>query len=354
MQVIDAMPPGIGIYSFTGLEDRTPSISLAEDTSAPVIPDALKMAIEAKDDGLIYDLLMGVAEGKATHRSANSVVSHWQELCESFPTMVLIFLSKLELEDTGLIKFQDIGDKLANTGFIVAGSKNYEEPDIHGFWRSFVYPKAGAEKKAKRNAVAPSPSAPKRNTSGFADHEGVIPRAAVTKRVSIPFAVLPKEAGILKPLVESDVPPEAFGTPMIRAILTWKWEQFAGRAFGMECFYHLAQLLFFTSFAIMFTMEQKQECQPGDSPGKNIWMSTRAREQPLVLVRPTTEMHFLASHACACFCRCDSASVVKSSRARDLADPDCSSLLCAHRLASFLRASLSPSPFVTWQRRSSR
>ena len=293
------MPSGIGIYSFTGLEERTPSFSRGDEANAdPVIPDALKMAIEAKDDGLIYDLLMGVAEGKATHRSANSVVTHWKELCESFPTMVLIFLSKLELEETGEIKFQDTSNKLANSDFIVAGSKNYEEPDIHSFWRSFVYPKAEAEKKAKRNAVAPAPSVPSRSTSTGRGDEGVIPRAAVTKRVSIPFAVLPKEAGILKPLVESEVPPEAFGTPVIRAILTWKWEQFAGRAFAMECFYHLAQLLFFTSFAIMFSLEKKQPCLPGAQPDESNYMTTRVKEQPLVLVRTSTEMRCLtASHA---------------------------------------------------------
>ena len=292
------MPLGMGICSFTGLEDRTPIMASFYTINPNGMPDALQIAVEAKNDFLIYDLLMGVAEGRATHRSADSVVNYWKGLCKTFPTMVLVFLSKFQLGEVGRIKFTDTDDVLETKRIIVAGSRNYEEPDIGSFWQSSVYPEEENEKKIKHNQVSPTPSD---TVKGEPDldvlgEEGVMPRVAVAKRVNIPFAALPKEAGMLKPLLESEVPPEAFGTPIIRAILAWKWEQFAGRAFAIDCFYHLAQLVFFTTFAIMFTMETKIPCLPSDGIDQRPWMLKRVKE-PQVLVRPNTQLHFLASRA---------------------------------------------------------
>ena len=292
------MPPGMGICSFTGLEDRTPIMTSFYTINPNGMPDALQIAVEAKNDFLIYDLLMGVAEGRATHRSADSVVTYWKGLCKTFPTMVLVFLSKLQLGEVGRIKFTDTDDVLETKRIIVAGSRNYEEPDIGSFWQSSVYPEEENEKKIKHNQVSPTPSDTVKGEPDFEvlGEEGVMPRVAVAKRVNIPFAALPKELGMLKPLLESEVPPEAFGTPIIRAILAWKWEQFAGRAFAIDCFYHLAQLVFFTTFAIMFTMETKIPCLPTDGIDQRPWMLNRVKE-PQVLVRPNTQLHFLSSHA---------------------------------------------------------
>lgn len=57
-----------------------------------------------------------------------------------------------------------------------------------------------------------------------------------------------------------------FGTPIIRALLKWKWEKFARRAFKLECLYHMLQLVSFTSFAILLAYEKQYACDEYPEP----------------------------------------------------------------------------------------
>jgi hypothetical protein len=237
-RVVNLMPAGSPVYSLVGGKGR----------------DALALAIKYSDDGLVYDLLMSVADGKSTHMSAASVTACWADLCDQFPDLVVVFLSKMQLETvadsfkygdtTGILNTEQSGDRM-----VVNGSADYIPDCVPTFWDVCLRGRL-SPKLAKAAAAGEKP----------------VQKRCNSLRVGLPFASAPGMDGMLKPLVTSEVNTQVFGTPVVRALLKWKWEKFACRAFMLECFFHMLQLVSFTSFAILLSYEKQFPCDSTSTP----------------------------------------------------------------------------------------
>ena len=106
--------------------------------------DAMSIAINNHDQGMLYDLLMAMADGKVTPESWESFLGRqkdsqdgiWGTLCSNFPSLVLVFLTRLsasELDND--VQYIDHKGKLEDDGLYVAGSSVYMPGMVESFWQ---------------------------------------------------------------------------------------------------------------------------------------------------------------------------------------------------------------------------
>lgn len=82
----------------------------------------------------------------------------------------------------------------------------------------------------------------------------------VARRVQLPWILKPGKHGFLKTLVESDCPAAVFGTPVVRAVIQYKWRRFGQRIFSTESFFHVLQITTFTLFALLYSDAEPVSC----------------------------------------------------------------------------------------------
>jgi hypothetical protein len=112
------------------------------------VRNTLDMALSNQDQGILYDLLMAVADTKVTPQSWELLmggreeeegVTCWQRLCAAHPNLVLVFLTRLEPE-----VIDDAVDCVDATGRLigadnrqcVVGSSVYLPQDVEAFWNA--------------------------------------------------------------------------------------------------------------------------------------------------------------------------------------------------------------------------
>ena len=123
--------------------------------------DAMTIAIDNHDQGMLYDLLMAMADGKVTPESWETFLGHqqdsqngiWGRLCSNFPSLVLVFLTKLnapELDND--MQFTDHKGKLEGEGLYVAGSSVYMPGVVESFWKRKTEPAPSMMKQTTAKA----------------------------------------------------------------------------------------------------------------------------------------------------------------------------------------------------------
>ena len=88
-----------------------------------------------------------------------------------------------------------------------------------------------------------------------------MPQTCIARRVDIPWIARAGEHGFLKAIVESDCPAAVYGTPVVRAVLQFKWKAYGMRKFATECIFHFLQLLTFTGFALLYSDMGATSCR---------------------------------------------------------------------------------------------
>ena len=88
-----------------------------------------------------------------------------------------------------------------------------------------------------------------------------MPQTCIARRVEIPWIARAGEHGFLKAIVESDCPAAVYGTPVVRAVLQFKWKAYGMRKFATECIFHCLQLLTFTTFALLYSDMSATSCR---------------------------------------------------------------------------------------------
>lgn len=232
--------------------------------------DAMSLALQRSDQGILYDLLMAMADGKVTPQSWESLLDSgrdsldgsgfWMQLCKEFPSLVLVFLTRLnpELLDDD-VDFADRQGNLATGEMYVAGSSVYLPECLQSFWRK----KTALQMKSWRRQIMEYCKERYRWMTNAGDDEQQVTQKCVSRRVNIPWILRPGERGFLKELVESDCPSAVYGTPVVRAVLQYKWRQFGRRMFAWECFFYVLQLISFTSFALIYSDLEPVPCSKG-------------------------------------------------------------------------------------------
>jgi hypothetical protein len=72
--------------------------------------------------------------------------------------------------------------------------------------------------------------------------------------VKLPFAAAVGRDSLLQTLVESDVPVQAFGTPSIRAVIRYKWQQYAQAKLLLRAACYCVYTAAFTLWAVLLAM----------------------------------------------------------------------------------------------------
>eukprot|EP00873_Tetraselmis_striata_P024632 jgi/Tetstr1/444896/TSEL_032734.t1 len=202
--VLNLMPSQMPVYSlFSG----------SWHNGALRIRNSLDEALSNQDQGILYDLLMAVADGKVTPQSWEMLMgsdeggeerSCWQRLCDMQPNLVLVFLTRLQPEVIGeAVDCVDVTGRLLRDGSkqAVVGSSVYLPQDVEAFWNTKLARMAPPmikqvarfchrmlmETLLRRKLEPPS----------------VVPHKCTASRVRIPWVLRPREKGLLQPLVES-------------------------------------------------------------------------------------------------------------------------------------------------------
>jgi hypothetical protein len=287
--VLNVQPANVPIYSYsTGLWEGRVWKAF----------DALAMAIANDDQSILYDLLMAMADRKVTPESwetfmgckIDSKDGTWVEMCRKFSSLVLVFLTRLSASKLDVdVDYADPKGKLNNDGFLVVGNDVYMPDDAESCWIQ--------NPKSKPSLLSKSRKWVRELWTRHAGEEGVrrvpeedrkrpVTQKCIASRIDIPWIARAGKHGFLKALVESECPAVVYGTPIVRAVLQYKWEKFGKREFATECLFHFLQLVTFTTFALLYSDVEPTSCR--DSPPGPFYqelvsggIQNQVRDQPL-------------------------------------------------------------------------
>ncbi|KAG2499706.1 hypothetical protein HYH03_002641 [Edaphochlamys debaryana] len=182
--------------------------------------NAIKIALDVGAADCVQHLLDAVLAQKVTPGSYHAITSAIPAVANQYPTMCQSFLTGLPLRPLGEM---EVPAHVAARGMIVTSAPSYTsykemwmgELQLHGT-----------------------------NKGPMALMEACM--------VRLPFAAASGKSSVLHTLVESSVPVQTFGSDTVKAIVDYKWRNFAQRRIYIKALVYVIYTLLFTIFAVLF------------------------------------------------------------------------------------------------------
>ncbi|KXZ50265.1 hypothetical protein GPECTOR_17g904 [Gonium pectorale] len=184
-------------------------------------PNAVKIALEAGAADCVQHVLDAVLAQKVTPGSYHAITQAIPAVAQQYPTMCQVFLSGLPLRPLGEM---EVPSSIAARGMIVTSAPSYTS--YKEMWMSELQLQGQG------------------NKGPMALMEACM--------VRLPFAAASGKTSVLHTLVESGVPVQTFGSDTVKAIVDYKWRNFAQRRIYIKALVYLLYTVLFTVFAVLF------------------------------------------------------------------------------------------------------
>ncbi|GFR49848.1 hypothetical protein Agub_g11948 [Astrephomene gubernaculifera] len=183
-------------------------------------PNAVKIALDAGAADCVQHVLDAVLAQKVTPGSYHAITAAIPAVAQQYPTMCQVFLSGLPLRPLGEM---EVPSSVAARGMIVTSAPSYTS--YKEMWMN----------ELQLQGATKGPMA--------------LMEACM---VRLPFAANSGKTSVLHTLVESSVPVQTFGSDTVKAIVDYKWRNFAQRRIYIKALVYLLYTILFTVFAVLF------------------------------------------------------------------------------------------------------
>ncbi|GIL81855.1 hypothetical protein Vretimale_1435 [Volvox reticuliferus] len=183
-------------------------------------PNVIKIALDAGAADCVQHVLDAVLAQKVTPGSYHAITAAIPAVAQQYPTMCQVFLSGLPLRPLGEM---EVPSSIAARGMIVTSAPSYTS--YKEMWMHELQLQGG-------------------NKGPMALMEACM--------VPLPFAAASGKTSVLHTLVESSVPVQTYGSDTVKAIVDYKWRNFAQRRIYIKALVYLLYTIIFTIFAVLF------------------------------------------------------------------------------------------------------
>ncbi|GIL43770.1 hypothetical protein Vafri_1390 [Volvox africanus] len=183
-------------------------------------PNVIKIALDAGAADCVQHVLDAVLAQKVTPGSYHAITAAIPAVAQQYPTMCQVFLSGLPLRPLGEM---EVPSSIAARGMIVTSAPSYTS--YKEMWMHELQLQGG-------------------NKGPMALMEACM--------VPLPFAAASGKTSVLHTLVESSVPVQTYGSDTVKAIVDYKWRNFAQRRIYIKALVYLVYTIIFTIFAVLF------------------------------------------------------------------------------------------------------
>ncbi|EFJ51236.1 hypothetical protein VOLCADRAFT_88109 [Volvox carteri f. nagariensis] len=183
-------------------------------------PNVIKIALDAGAADCVQHVLDAVLAQKVTPGSYHAITAAIPAVAQQYPTMCQVFLSGLPLRPLGEM---EVPSSIAARGMIVTSAPSYTS--YKEMWTHELQLGGG-------------------NKGPMALMEACM--------VPLPFAAASGKTSVLHTLVESSVPVQTYGSDTVKAIVDYKWRNFAQRRIYIKALVYLLYTVIFTVFAVLF------------------------------------------------------------------------------------------------------